>query len=89
MTTLTPFNTEFCGDVHKVYSVNSYTPEKEHSNMTTSEICPHCKERNIFRVYEPKREFETDRFAIAIYDCKCPNCKKDFEIKDEFDKEED
>lgn len=89
MTTLTPFKAEFCGKVRDIYSVNSSTPEREYSSVTTLESCPHCKERNIFRFYNPKREFESDRYIIEIYDCKCPKCKEYFEFMDVCDKLED
>jgi rubredoxin len=89
MITVTPFEGEFCQKVRTIYSINNCNPESAYSHMTTSAECPHCKTRNIFRVYEPKDEYETKESYVAIYDCKCPNCGKDFEIKDEFEKEED
>lgn len=89
MIILTPFQGEFCQKEHTIYSVNNEQPEKASGSMTTSEACPHCSKRNVFRVYEPKREFETDRYAMAIYDAKCPECNKEFEILDVFDKMED
>ncbi|KZL89168.1 hypothetical protein [Clostridium magnum] len=57
--------------------------------MTTSEECSHCKTPNMFRGYELKRGVETDRFTIAIYDCKCSKCNKEFEILDIYDMFED
>ena len=89
MAQLTPFEGEFCGKVRKIYSVNSIKPEKEISSMTTKKYCPHCGEGNIFRVYSPRREYETDYIVGEVYDCKCPNCDKDFDIVNEFDKDED
>ena len=89
MITITPFEEEFCGKTHTIYSINNTTPNDNFcGSTTTSEECPRCKTRNIFKVYEPKDEYETDEFYVAIYDCKCPNCGKEFEIKDEFEKED-
>jgi hypothetical protein len=89
MITLTPFKDEFCQKEHTIYSVNNDKPKEASGSMTTSEACPHCKERNIFRFYEPKREFETDRYCIAVYDSKCPACNGHFEVLDVFDKFDD
>jgi DNA-directed RNA polymerase subunit RPC12/RpoP len=89
MITVTPFEDEFCQKTHKMYAINNCTPNDFFGgSMTTSAECPYCKTRNIFRVYEPKKEYETDDFCVSIYDCKCPNCGKEFEIKDEFEKED-
>ncbi|NFI82507.1 hypothetical protein FDA42_18280 [Clostridium botulinum] len=89
MIKLTPFKDDFCQKECIIYSVNNENPKDAGGSMTTSEECPRCKKRHIFRVYEPKREIETDRYCIVIYDCKCPNCENDFEILDIFDKLED
>lgn len=91
MVTVTEFKGEFLGKIETIYSINNTNPEGKTwgGHMTTSEICPKCKSRNLFRLYEPKREFKTERYCIAIYDCRCPNCNTNFEIKDEFDKLED
>jgi len=90
MITITPYEGEFCEKIHTIYSINECNPNNTfNGSVTTSEMCPHCKTRNIFRVYEPKEEYETDELIKEIYDCKCPNCGKRFEITDEWEKEED
>ena len=90
MVTVTPFQGEFCQKEHTIYSINNESPKENiGGSMTTTEECPHCKTRNIFQFYEPKREIETDRYIITIYDSKCPNCNKEFEILDIFDNLED
>lgn len=90
MITITPFEEEFCQKTYTIYSINNYNPNDNlGGSTTTSEVCPHCKTRNIFKVFEPKREYETDEYYVAIYDCKCPNCEKEFEFRDEVEKDED
>jgi hypothetical protein len=91
MITITPFEDEFCQKTYTIYSVNNCEPNKNSmgGSMTTSEVCPSCKTRNIFRLYEPKEEHETLHFYISVYDCKCPICGKEFEIIDEFEKEDE
>ncbi|EKO1913599.1 hypothetical protein PZQ55_002687 [Clostridium botulinum] len=86
---LTLFEGEFCGKIRKIYSVNSTTPEKELSSMTSHRYCPYCGKGNFFRVYNPRREYETEHIAGSIYDSKCPHCNKDFDIIDEHDKDYD
>lgn len=86
MTTVTPFTGEFFGKTQTIYSINNTNPSKHlGGHMTTAKVCPKCRERNVFRLYEPKEEYKTDGFLISVYDCKCPSCKNDFEIKYEFD----
>lgn len=57
--------------------------------IITIEPCPYCKEKHAYKVYDPKIEWESNRYTIAIYDCKCPSCNREFEIMDEFDNLED
>lgn len=90
MATVTPFEDEFCQEKRTIYSINNCEPTnktKFGGSVTTSEMCPHCRTHNIFRLYEPKLEYETDKFFVSVYDCECPNCNKEFDIKDEFEKE--
>ena len=91
MITITPFEGEFCQKNYIIYAINNCEPNKNSmgGSMTTSEKCPHCQTRNIFRVYDPKDEYETTNMFVEIYSCKCPNCKKEFEIVDEFEKDEE
>lgn len=90
MISLTSFKGEFCQGECTIYSVNNTIPNKyTGGSMTSRQLCPHCGERNIFRVYEPEREFNTKRYSISVYDCKCPKCNKDFEILDVYDQFED
>jgi len=89
MITITPFEDEFCQKIHTIYSINNTNPKNNFgSSTTTSEVCPYCKTRNIFKVFEPKEEYDTDEFYTEIYDCKCPNCDKEFDFVDEFEKED-
>lgn len=89
MITITPFKGIICEKTYKIYAINNNNPTKSsQGSLTTSEECPNCKKRNMFRVYEPKNEYETDENYVAIYDCKCPNCETEFEIIDEFEKED-
>lgn len=80
MITITPFEGEFCGDIRTMFSINSRKPLQEHSSVTTSEECPHCKKRNIFRLYNVKKTIEKGNIYKDIYDCKCPNCNKEFDL---------
>lgn len=85
MTFILPFEGEFCGELRKIYAVNNDNPENGGSSTTTSEKCPNCNERHVFRVYEHKKEYEEDGWLIELYDCKCPSCQKEFELKIEFE----
>jgi|GEM_PF-1562344 len=90
MITITPIKEEFYQKIHTIYSINNPTPNNYFGgSMTTSEACPYCKTRNIFKVFEPKEEYETNENYVSIYDCKCPICGRVFDIVDEFEKEED
>lgn len=66
----------------EIYLVNGATK----FGITTIEPCPYCGEKHAYRFDSPKIEWESNRYCIAIYDCKCPSCNKKFEFKDEFDK---
>lgn len=82
MTFLVPFEAEFCGEIRKIYAVNNDSPtEGFRGNTTTSEQCPHCGERNFFRVYEEKDFYETEEYVMEVYDCKCPECRREFDLK--------
>ena len=86
MTYIVPFEAEFCGKIRKIYSVNNDNPTDGFcSSVTTSEPCPYCGERNFFRVYDHKSEYEEDGWFIEVYDCKCPNCRKEFDLKIEHE----
>ena len=85
MTFIVPFEGEFCDKVRTIYSVNNDNPKSAWSSVTTSEKCPHCGERYFFRVYDFKKEYEEDKYYIQIYDCKCPNCQKEFDLKIEYE----
>jgi len=89
MTFIVPFEAEFCGEIRKIYSVNNDNPTGGfNSNTTTSERCPHCDERHFFRVYNPKSEYEEDNYIVEVYDCKCPTCRKKFDLKIEHEIDE-
>ncbi|MEX3625333.1 hypothetical protein [Viridibacillus arvi] len=79
-----PFETNFCGKTQTVYAVNSDNPTREGSSVTTSEECPNCKERHIYQVYNEKDIHEEDGYEYQVYDCKCPSCRKEFDLKIEF-----
>lgn len=86
MTFIVPFDEKFCGEIITIYSVNNDNPKGTfQSSVTTSEICPHCNERNVFRVYEHKSEREEAGCFFEVYDCKCPNCRKRFDLEVEFE----
>lgn len=54
--------------------------------VTTVETCPHCKEKHAYRVHDSKQEYETDKYYVEVYDCKCPSCNHKFDIKVELEK---
>ncbi|MBD8521834.1 hypothetical protein [Lysinibacillus fusiformis] len=86
MTYIVPFEAEFCGEIRTIYSVNCDAPNSPlNSSVTTSEKCPHCKELNFYRFYEPISERTTDYGFVEIYDCKCASCRKKFQAKIEFE----
>lgn len=87
MTFIVPFQEEFCQKIHTVYYVNNDNQGSFGGSVTTSEICPHCGERNIFKVFDNKGEREESEHFIEIYDCKCPNCRKEFDLEVEFEKD--
>jgi len=81
MTFIAPFKAEFCNEIRTIYAVNNDNPTNSiRGSTTTSEPCPHCDERNFFRVYEPKSEFMEDGYFVEVYDCKCPNCRREFDL---------
>lgn len=80
MITITPFEGEFCGKTRTIYSINNTKPLQAHGSVTASEMCPYCKKKNIFRMYDSKKSIETENTYKDIYDCKCPNCSKEFDI---------
>lgn len=81
MTFIVPFQADFCGQVRTIYAVNEDNPENVSGHITTSEQCPHCRERHIYRVYEPYKTYEENGYNVEIYDCKCPKCRKIFDLK--------
>lgn len=89
MTFVVPFESEFCGEIRTIYAVNNDTPTRRfQGSTTTSEICPHCGERNFYRVYKHKDEYEEDGWFIEVYDCKCPSCNKEFDLEIEHEIDE-
>lgn len=85
MTFIVPFQGEFCGKVRTIFSVNNDDPTGFGSSVTTSKQCPHCNEKNFFRFFENKREYEKDGWEIQVYDCKCPSCRKEFDVEFLYD----
>lgn len=86
MTFVFPFEEEFCQTVRTVYYVNNDSQDSGGSSTTTSEACPHCKERNIFKVFdEPQSSYEESGWHVQVYDCKCPNCRKEFNLEIEHE----
>jgi len=86
MTFIVPFEGEFCGEIRTIYSVNNDNPKKTvWSNTTISEKCPNCGERNFYRVYDTKDFYKENGYEIEVFDCKCPNCRKEFDLKIEYE----
>lgn len=86
MAFLYPFEGEFCGEIRTIYAVDVDNPEKHlGSNTTLSEQCPNCGEGHIYRVYDYRMEYEKDGYGIEVYDCKCPSCRNNFDLKIEFE----
>jgi DNA-directed RNA polymerase subunit M/transcription elongation factor TFIIS len=85
MTYIVPFQEDFCQEIHTVYYVNNDHQGSGSGNVTTSEKCPHCGERHIFKLFEEKGHREDDEYVYEIYDCKCPSCRKEFDIEIEFE----
>ena len=86
MAKIKEIKTKFCGKECTVYAVND---DNANTGLTTAYKCPYCSEVHIYNVKYPKKEIETDRYAIAIYDILCASCKKECEILDIFDKLEE
>ncbi len=87
MTFILPFKEEFAGEMREIFAVNEDNPKGgiTGSSITTYEECPHCNKGNVFRVYHFKAFKETEDMCIEIYDCKCPNCRNEFDLKVEFE----
>lgn len=83
MTIIKEIKREFCGKECTVYAVNNDDGEV---GIITAFKCPHCGEEHIYNVRYPKREIETERYMIAVYDVLCASCRKEFEILDIFDR---
>lgn len=81
MTIIVPFKGEFCGEVQTIYMVNNDNPKSFISSVTTSEKCPHCEKRHVYRVYDHKSERTEEGWLIEIYDCKCPSCHQEFDLE--------
>lgn len=82
-----PFQEEFCQKNHTVYYVNEDRQGAHGGSTTTSEECSHCGERHVFKVFEAKGYREEDGWGIEVYDCKCPSCRKEFNLEVEFELE--
>ena len=78
---IVPFEGEFCGEVRTIYAVNNDNPKEGGSSISSSQECPHCKEKHFFRFYDSKDDYEEDGWAIELFDCKCPSCRKEFDVK--------
>lgn len=86
MTFIVPFKEKHAGEVITIYSVNNDNPtEGNLSSVTTYDECPHCNEGHFFRVYDFKSFREDDECVTEIYDCKCPSCRKEFDLEIEFE----
>lgn len=85
MTFIVAFQEEFCQKLQTIYYVNKDTQGTHGSSVITSEKCPHCEERNVFKVFEPKSFREDETFVTDIYDCKCPTCREEFNLEIEFE----
>lgn len=64
---------------YTVYMVNEDDPKRS-NHVQGSQQCPHCKERNHFRVYlgEEVDSYQQDGWHIDRYEAKCPACKELF-----------
>lgn len=85
MTFIVPFQEEFCQKIHTIYYVNRDEQGTHGSSITSSQKCPHCGERHIFKVFDIKAEREEDGWGIEVFDGKCPACRKEFDIEIEFE----
>lgn len=86
MAFLVPIQAEFCGETRTIYAVNVERPDKHWgSHMTFSEVCPHCKERHFYRVYDPIGSYIRGNFAVERYIIKCASCSHNFYFEDEIE----
>ena len=86
MNTIKPFKGKFCNKECTIYAINS---KDVNTGLTTVFKCPYCKEAHLYNVKFPKKEVETERYCIAVYDVVCATCNKEFEILDICEKLED
>ena len=86
MNTIKPFKGKFCNKECTIYAINS---NDINTGLTTAFECPHCKKSHLYNVKFPKKEVETERYWITVYDVVCATCNKEFEILDIYDKLED
>ena len=49
---ITKIKEEFCQELHTIYAINIQNDTG--GSLITSEICPNCKTRNIFKVFNAK-----------------------------------
>ena len=84
--TITPYTAEFCGETCTIYAINS---DNINNGLTTVFKCPYCKETHLYNVKFPKKEVETERYCIAVYDIVCASCNEEFEVLDIHDELED
>ena len=80
-----PFQEEFCQKIHTIFYVNRDTQGTHGSNTVSSQKCPHCGSRHIFKVFDEKDSREFRGYAYELYDCRCPSCRKEFEFEIEFE----
>ena len=84
---LYPFKGTLGGEEVEIWAVNTDEPDKAHSSVTSSEVCPHCEARHIYKfVDEPFKEVddEENEEVISSYYCKCATCRKPFVAEIEF-----
>lgn len=64
---------------YTVYMVNEDNPRRS-GYVQGMQECPHCNEKNHFRVYDGEEitTKQDEMWRIDYYDCKCPACKKEF-----------
>lgn len=81
MTFISEYQEEFCQEIHTVYYVNEDHQSNIRNSAVSSQVCPHCKERHVFRVFDSKGERKEEGRIIKVYDGKCPACSKEFDIE--------
>lgn len=87
MTTIIPTEEEFSQQTHTVYYVNQDPRKRVFSgSTTTSQKCPHCGERHIYKVFDEKGYRDEPEWMIEIYDCRCPSCEEEFDLEVEHEK---